>query len=63
MIQLQRDCGQFVWMHHTPRMAYNAEDAFIIGYRVGRERRRIYARSSGRRARAAVARMLAAYGR
>lgn len=63
MIALQKDCGQYVWWHHTPRASYSAEEAFIIGYRVGRERRRIYARAHGRRTREAVSRMLRAYGR
>lgn len=63
MIPLQKQPGQYVWWHHTPRVAYSAEEQFIIGYRVGRERRRIYARTHGRRTREAVSRMLKAYGR
>lgn len=63
MIPLQRDCGQYVWWHHTPRMIYSAEDAFIIGYRVGRARRHVYARARRATERRAIAWMLSAYGR
>lgn len=63
MIPLQKECGQYVWWHYTPRVAYSQEEAFIIGYRVGRERRRIYARARRATERRAIARLLAAYGR
>jgi hypothetical protein len=63
MIPLQKDCGQYVWWHYTPRVILSHEDRFIIGYRVGRERRRIYARARRATERRAIARLLAAYGR
>lgn len=63
MIPMQREPGQYIWWHHTPRMAYSPEDAFIIGYRVGRARRHVYSRVQHTRERRAIARMLSAYKR
>lgn len=35
--------AHLVWEHFTPRHAYDEAEAFIIGYRVGRMRRHVYA--------------------
>lgn len=52
-----------IWAFHTPRVTYPHEVRFIAGYRVGRARRYVYARSVQSRERRAISRMLAAYGR
>lgn len=50
-----------VWEHYTPRRVYDEAEAFIIGYRVGRMRRHVYAAFRAMGERAALARWLSAY--
>lgn len=50
-----------VWEHYTPRRAYGEAEAFVIGYRVGRLRRHVYAALVRMQERAALAPWLSLY--
>lgn len=55
------DDAYLIWEHYTPRRLYDEAEAFVIGYRVGKMRRHVYAAICRMRERAAVSRWLSQY--